>query len=67
MKGSLISINTLIALFPLSIHTNNIEVNEKIATQAEAITLDEVIKIAGKESIGLLKLDCKEYEYLILN
>jgi len=50
-----------------SINPNNIDSNEKIATQVEAITLDEVIEIAGKEEIGLLKMDCEGCEYSVLN
>jgi len=50
-----------------SIDPNNIETNDKIVTQVEAITLDDVIKIAGEERIGLLKLDCEGCEYSVLN
>jgi len=50
-----------------SIDPNHIEANDKIATQVEALTLNQIIKIAGEERIGLLKLDCEGCEYPVLN
>jgi len=48
--------------------SNMLDVVDKlIVKQVEAITLNQVIKMAGEEKIGLLKLDCEGCEYSVLN
>jgi len=42
-------------------------IDKLIVKQVEAITLNQVIEMAGEERIGLLKLDCEGCEYYVLN
>ena len=42
-------------------------IDKLVVKKVEAITLDHVLKLAGEERIGLLKLDCEGCEYSVLN